>query len=163
MYRNLGLDLEGCAKLLHVTERTLHNWESCKHDIPYSAYRLLRLLNRMELPGKSWAGWCFHGDKLWSPEGHGFSGTDGSWWSLLVRQARLFPVLSARIGQLQMQLEKAQAAEGAPLRGGASAACAVAANQPNFAGSPMVITGKSRGEPTACHITKFKRWPHDRA
>ena len=55
MYRNLGLDLEGCAKLLHVTERTLHNWQSGKHDIPYSAYRLLRLLNRMELPGASLA------------------------------------------------------------------------------------------------------------
>ncbi len=93
MYRNLGLDLPGCAKLLHVTERTLHNWQSGKHDIPYAAYRLLRLLNRMELPGESWAGWCFHGDKLWSPEGRSFVGTDGSWWSLLVRQAAMFGLL----------------------------------------------------------------------
>lgn len=90
MYRNLGLDLPGCAQLLHVTERTLHNWQSGKHDIPYSAYRLLRLLNRMELPGPSWAGWCFHGGKLWTPEGRSFVGTDGSWWSLLVRRAAMF-------------------------------------------------------------------------
>ncbi|GKS91582.1 hypothetical protein [Acidovorax sp. SUPP2539] len=66
MYRNLGLDLPGCAQLLHVTERTLHNWQSGKHDIPFAAYKLLRLLNRMELPGESWAGWCFHGGKLWN-------------------------------------------------------------------------------------------------
>ena len=51
MYRNLGLDLPGCAKLLHVTERTLHNWESGKHDIPFAAYKLLRLLNRMDRKG----------------------------------------------------------------------------------------------------------------
>lgn len=144
MYRNLGLDLEGCAKLLHVTERTLHNWESGKHDIPYSAYRLLRLLNRMELPGKSWAGWCFHGDKLWSPEGHGFAGTDGSWWSLLVRQARFFPELYKQNTQLKSQLAAVTAGHGEAARAG-TAASQQAANQPNFAGSPLVITGRSYG------------------
>ncbi|GKS87687.1 hypothetical protein AVMA1855_26065 [Acidovorax sp. SUPP1855] len=97
MYRNLGLDLPGCAQLLHVTERTLHNWQSGKHDIPFAAYKLLRLLNRMELPGESWAGWCFHGGKLWTPEGRSFVGADGSWWSLLVRRAAMFDrVHSAR-------------------------------------------------------------------
>lgn len=95
MYRNLGLDLSGCAKLLHVTERTLHNWESGKHDIPYATFKLLRLLNGMELPGESWRGWCFHGGKLWSPEGRSFVGSDGSWWSLLVRQAAMFGQLMA--------------------------------------------------------------------
>ncbi|WP_353619051.1 VC1465 family Xer recombination activation factor [Paracidovorax cattleyae] len=92
----MGLDLAGCAQLLHVTERTLHNWQSGKHDIPYAAYRLLRLLrllNRMDLPGESWAGWCFHGGKLWTPEGRSFVGTDGSWWSLLVRRAAMFDQL----------------------------------------------------------------------
>lgn len=142
MYRNLGLDLKGCAKLLHVTERTLHNWESCKHDIPYSAYRLLRLLNRMELPGKSWAGWCFHGGTLWSPEGHGFAGTDGSWWSLLVRQARFFPELCAQNAQLKSQLAAVTAGHGEAARAG-TAASQQAANQPNFASSPMVITGRT--------------------
>lgn len=69
MYRNLGMDLAACAKFLHVTQRTLHNWESGKHDIPFAAYKLLRLMNRMELPGRSWAGWCFLGGTLVSPEG----------------------------------------------------------------------------------------------
>lgn len=90
MYQSLGLDLPGCAKLLHVTERTLHNWMSGKHDIPYTAYRLLRLLNRMELPGQTWDGWCFYGGKLWSPEGRSFTGTEAAWWSLLVRRASMF-------------------------------------------------------------------------
>ena len=38
MYRSLGMDLPQCAKFLHVTERTLHNWESGKHDIPYVSH-----------------------------------------------------------------------------------------------------------------------------
>ena len=104
MYRSLGLDLPGCAQLLHVTERTLHNWESGKHEIPFAAYKLLRLLNRMDLPGDSWAGWCFHGGKLWTPEGRSFVGTDGSWWSLLVRRAACFDSMFQRTGQLEKAL-----------------------------------------------------------
>nr|WP_240964858.1 VC1465 family Xer recombination activation factor [Acidovorax sp. SRB_24] len=104
MYRSLGLDLPGCAQLLHVTERTLHNWQSGKHDIPFAAYKLLRLLNRMDLPGPSWAGWCFHGGKLWSPEGRSFVGTDSSWWSLLVRRADCFGSMFKRSGQFEQAL-----------------------------------------------------------
>lgn len=116
MDRNLGLDLTGRAKLLRVTERTLHNWQSGKHDIPYSAYRLLRLLNRMELPGASWSGWCFHGGKLWSPEGRSFEGTDGSWWSLLVRRAACFDAMFKRSGQFEQAL-MAMAAERRTMEG----------------------------------------------
>ena len=160
MYRNLGLDLSGCAKLLHVTERTLHNWESGKHDIPYATFKLLRLLNGMELPGESWRGWSFRGDKLRSPEGHLIAGTDGAWWSLLVRQARYFGPLQARIAKLETQLAAATAgqacaaragAEGAPLAGEVSAPCACmtsqAANQSNFQPSPLVITGRTNSAP----------------
>lgn len=117
MYRNLGLDLAGCAKLLHVTERTLHNWQSGKHDIPFAAYKLLRLLNRMELPGESWAGWCFHGGKLWTPEGRSIAGTDSSWWSLLVRRAAMFDELYGRRGAgtaAGTQAERGPAAVPAP-------------------------------------------------
>lgn len=126
MYRNLGLDLPGCAKLLHVTERTLHNWESGKHDIPHATFKLLRLLNGMELPGESWRGWCFQGGKLWSPEGRSFVGTDASWWSLLVRRAAMFDQLtrSAR------RASAARAAGGAPACGadpaGSEARCPTA-------------------------------------
>lgn len=105
MYRNLGWDQATCAKNLHISLRTLHNWESGKHDIPYTAYKLLRLLNRMELPGDSWTDWCFVGGVLYSPEGRPFVGTDGSWWSLLVRRAAMFDQL------YQMTQTGAKAAE----------------------------------------------------
>ena len=120
MYRNLGLDLAGCAQLLHVTERTLHNWQSGKHDIPYSAYRLLRLLNRMELPGESWRGWCFQGGKLWSPEGRSFVGTDSSWWSLLIRRAAMFDQLCQQASWGKGAARLAGGVRSAPPAGGAA-------------------------------------------
>lgn len=116
MRLNLGWDRATCAKNFHVTQRTLHNWETGQNDIPYTAYRLLRLLNRMELPGPSWAGWCFVGGTLYTPEQRPLLGTDGSWWSLLVRQAAMFRELMARGAEGR--------AEGAPLGGGASARAA---------------------------------------
>ncbi|WP_084690563.1 VC1465 family Xer recombination activation factor [Comamonas granuli] len=133
MYRNLGLDLPGCAKLLHVTERTLHNWQSGKHDIPYSAYRLLRLLNRMELPGEAWAGWCFHGGKLWTPEGRSIAGTDSSWWSLLVRRAAMFDELYGRRGA---RTAAGTQAERGPAAGRAPSALDVSMNARYSAAAP---------------------------
>ena len=90
MYRNLGLSRLDIAQLLHVTERTLHNWDTGHHEIPYSAYRLLRLLTRQELPGKAWAGWHLTAGVLWSPEGHGFKPEDSTWWSMLCRRSAQF-------------------------------------------------------------------------
>ena len=89
MYRSLGMDLHGCAQFLHVSARTVHNWESGKHDIPYATYRLMRVLNFMELPGKAWQGWCFAGGKLISPEGRSFEGKDSNWWSLLILRTNI--------------------------------------------------------------------------
>jgi DNA-binding XRE family transcriptional regulator len=142
MYRSLGMDLPQCAKFLHVTERTLHNWESGKHDIPYATFKLLRLMNGLELPGKTWVGWSFHGGKLWSPEGRSFEGTDGSWWSLLVRQAHGFRELVAKGAADRAGGGKA---EPTPPPARPAVAPAVAANQPNFVASPMVITGITHG------------------
>lgn len=98
MYRNLGMDLPACAQFLHVSNRTLHNWESGKHDIPYATYKLLRLLNRMELPGQAWQGWCFYGNKLISPEGRSFEGKDSNWWGMLLMRARVNDRLRQRNG-----------------------------------------------------------------
>lgn len=97
MYRSLGMDLPACAQFLHVSTRTVHNWESGKHDIPYATYRLMRLLNFMELPGKAWQGWCFAGGKLISPEGRSFEGKDSSWWGLLLLRARVNDRLTQRL------------------------------------------------------------------
>ena len=58
-------------------------------------YRAEALLNRMELPGESWSGWCFVGGVLYTPENYPITGHDGTWWSLLVRQAAMFGELMA--------------------------------------------------------------------
>lgn len=90
MLADLGLSYPEAAKMLHVSLRTLHNWLSGRHAVPYAAYKLLRLLRYMELPGEAWAGWHFSRGQLVTPEGRTISGKDGSWWSLLVRQAHGF-------------------------------------------------------------------------
>ena len=107
MYQNLGLTRPDLAKLLHVTERTLHNWDTGHHEIPYSAYRLLRLLTRQELPGKAWAGWHVTAGVLWSPEGHGFKPQDSNWWSMLCRRAAQFHALYEENSRLRHAAQSA--------------------------------------------------------
>jgi hypothetical protein len=107
MYRNLGLSRADCAKFLHVTERTLHNWESGRHDIPFAAYKLLRLVSGHELPGASWAGWSISGGKLWTPEGFGLDPRDAAWWSLLVRRAQTGSQALRDLARLKRQLAMA--------------------------------------------------------
>ncbi len=85
-----NLTVPAAAKLLRVSERTIHNWESGAARVPYAAYRLLRIVRSGEFVHPSWKGWAVRGDTLWSPEGHGFRASDSSWWSLLIRQAREF-------------------------------------------------------------------------
>ena len=96
MYLSLGMNRAACAKFLHVTERTLHNWESGQHAIPYTAYKLLRLHACHELPGKAWQGWRLHSGKLWTPEGHGLTPADVHCWYNLARRAQLFSVQIGR-------------------------------------------------------------------
>lgn len=90
-----GLTIDGVAKLLHVTPRTVRYWFSGKSGVPYAAYKLVRVLRWFELPQPGFEDWCMHSGKLWTPEGHGISPQDGGWWSLLVRQARCFRVAYA--------------------------------------------------------------------
>ncbi|WP_283957798.1 VC1465 family Xer recombination activation factor [Variovorax sp. 3P27G3] len=104
-----GLKVPDVAQTLQVTERTVYAWFSGKTAVPYSAYKLLRILNRFELPG--WPGWHMHSGKLWTPEGFAFDPTDGAWWSLLVRQARAFKVVYGRLTSLEVQLGEARAAQ----------------------------------------------------
>lgn len=103
------------AKLLRVTERTVYAWFSGKTTVPFAAYKLLRIMNRFELPGDAWAGWHMHSGKLWTPEGFSFDPVDGRWWSLLVRQARSFGVMYRRAAHLEKAL--ARGAERPPAAG----------------------------------------------
>ncbi len=81
------LTIEQTAKLLRVSERTLHNWEAGRVRIPYAAYKLIRILRGHELPGDSWKGYRLVGDTLWSPENLPFHASDARWWSLTVQMA----------------------------------------------------------------------------
>lgn len=83
------------AKLLRVTERTVHNWEAGRVRVPYAAYKLMRILRGYELPGRTWRGWWLIGDRLITPEGRELRASDGAWWSLLVAQAHQFRQLLA--------------------------------------------------------------------
>ena len=96
MLADLGLKPAQAAKMLHVSLRTVHNWISGKHQIPVMAYKLLRMMRYMELPGNSWAGWHFSRGQLVTPEGRTISGADSAWWSQLVRRAHGFSELYQR-------------------------------------------------------------------
>jgi DNA-binding transcriptional regulator YiaG len=110
-----GLSIPAAAKVLHVSERTLHNWESGAVRIPYAAFKLLRLLRGGELPGPAWKGWRLTQDTLYSPEGHGFKASDHAWWSLLVRRAAMFGELVARCEAARSECEQLRQAGAAPL------------------------------------------------
>lgn len=109
MLADLGLNPEQTGKMLHVSPRTVRYWVSGKTTIPYSAYRLLRILTGSELPCDGWDGWHMHSGKLWSPEGFGFLPKESSWWSLLVRQARSFRASYDRETELRLLMIRAGA------------------------------------------------------
>lgn len=122
MYGSLGFSRAECAKFLHVTERTLHNWESGRHDIPFAAYKLLRFVTGHELPGSGWAGWSFAAGKLWTPEGYALDPRDAAWWSLLVRRAETGVQALRELARLKAYLAGANPADGGQRASGAAAA-----------------------------------------
>lgn len=113
-----GLTAHQAGKILHVTPRTVRYWMAGQVAVPYSAYKLLRVMRYFELPGARWRGWHFHSGKLWTPEGHGFLPEDGAWWSLLVRQARGAAGLFKQVTEMRLAaLPKAGDGGAAPAPG----------------------------------------------
>jgi len=102
MCADAGLTLDAVAQALRVTPRTVRYWFSGKTAVPYSAYRLVRILGRYELPDPAWKGWLMHSGRLWSPEGHGFIPADSNWWALLCSRARLWTEQFERGRQFDM-------------------------------------------------------------
>jgi hypothetical protein len=96
----LGLKMPDAAKSLHVSLRTLHNWSTGVHEVPYSALKLLRLQRHMELPAP-WSGWHFSRGHLVTPEGRTIAHHEGSWWSLMVLRARSYDKLAQRIKMIE--------------------------------------------------------------
>jgi transcriptional regulator with XRE-family HTH domain len=72
MRRQAGLTILSAAALLDVTARTIRNWEQGLTKIPYTAYRLLKIINGYVFTSKSWDGWFVRGDTLYSPTQRGF-------------------------------------------------------------------------------------------
>lgn len=78
------------AAVLGVAPKTVRNWEAGRSRVPYSAFKLLRILGGYALPGQAWHGFYLRGDTLWSPEGKAFQAADLAWWGLTVAMARSF-------------------------------------------------------------------------
>ncbi len=95
-----GLSAPQAAEMLHVHPRTVQRWVTGTRTIPYSVIKCIRLMRRMELPGKEWSGWVFHSGVLWTPEGRSIRPLDVSWWGHMVRKARLFHTLYERQAQM---------------------------------------------------------------
>ncbi|MGQ0750597.1 MAG: VC1465 family Xer recombination activation factor [Betaproteobacteria bacterium] len=87
-----GWDRKTAAAVLGVSTRTIRNWESRRVCVPYSAFKLMRILSGYALPGKAWAGWCVRGDTLlWSPAGQAFQVGSLGYLSLVFRMAKTVP------------------------------------------------------------------------
>jgi len=83
-----GFNKSVTAKALRVTTRTVSNWESGRTEVPYAAFKLLRILGGYALPGEAWKGWCIRGDTLWSPTQRGFQAASMSYLGLVFSMAR---------------------------------------------------------------------------
>ena len=118
----MGWSLADAAKFFQVTERTWHNWESGAHRIPFAVFKLARVLARFELPSPAWHGWRFEAGHLITPEGRQISPQDGSWWSLLIRQAAGFRDAYAEATRLRLALRDVTAKAAASGAVGAAAA-----------------------------------------
>ena len=92
----LGLTIRDCAALLRVSVRTVANWEAARSRIPYSAYKLMRVLRGGKLLGPDWTGFQVRADVLATPEGRELRSSDLVWWSLLVLQAQEFRNIMAQ-------------------------------------------------------------------
>lgn len=94
------------AKFLHVSLRTLHNWETGKVRIPYAAYKLLRLFNSYEIFHPIWKNWRFVGARLVTPEGHSFEAGNFHWLSLMARRAEAFSTVNRQLAALRVQVKR---------------------------------------------------------
>lgn len=83
------------AKLLRVSLGTIHNWEAGIVRVPYTAFKLMRLMRGGKVLGPDWRDFFVHGERLITPEGHEFNRADLAWWSLLIRQAVAWRQLAA--------------------------------------------------------------------
>jgi len=85
-----GRSLRAVAELLRVTDRTVRNWESGRSQVPYAAFKLMRVMTGYGLPDSAWDGWRVCGESLWSPTGREFPAWGMGYLSLVFGMARQF-------------------------------------------------------------------------
>jgi transcriptional regulator with XRE-family HTH domain len=83
-----NLTIEQTAEMLQVTERTIAHWERGTARIPYSAFKLLRILANGELLPEPWKGWHVRADTLYTPSGRAFKAHELSYLSNYITMAR---------------------------------------------------------------------------
>ena len=84
-----------------------------------------------------------HSGKLWAPEGFGFTPDCQSWWSLLVRQARLFRQMSERERQTDIALQGMRAGATVHPAAGPSARRSGDGPQTDEPGPPVAVGGRA--------------------
>lgn len=82
------LSQKDVSAMLHVNLRTVINWESGRTTIPYAAFKLMRVLSRYELPGKTWEGWSVRDGALYNPAGRSFQSHELYYISNMFQMAR---------------------------------------------------------------------------
>lgn len=95
-FRELRLSVpmsrRACAAFLGCSESAVRAWDRGRNRVPGPVVRLLRLvrLGDLSVIDPAWAGWQLVGEVLRSPEGYAYSAQEFGWWSLVVRQARMW-------------------------------------------------------------------------
>jgi len=94
--KSAALTLQACADLLCVAKRTVINWEKGRSRIPYSAFKLVRIMRHYELP-EPWDGWRIYRGELWSPADQVFSLSGMGYLALVFQTARAYKTLARQV------------------------------------------------------------------
>jgi len=78
------------AELLHVVPSTITAWERGDYRIPYSAFKLLRIMVNGEFLSEAWEGWQVKGSYLCPPTGRPFQPYQLVYLSNYMQMARLW-------------------------------------------------------------------------
>jgi len=90
MRRRASLSTHKAATALHVDHRTILKWESGKTRIPYTAFRVMKMLAGYVLHDEYFKDWFIKGDTLWSTENRGFKPWELRYISNYFSMARLW-------------------------------------------------------------------------
>ena len=98
---------QNVSEMLHVTLKTVRNWEKGHVTIPYSAFKLLKVFANYELPFEGWEGWCINQNLLWSPAGRSFQAHELTYISNYFSMARYWLAEREQMRKHQMSMSRA--------------------------------------------------------